>query len=139
MSADLQPLRDWLAAHPTPEERIAEWGGGEAGQRENGTPAMTLPYPDYTPTIVAFWAALEAAGWREVDTSDYMAVTDRWSGTNQIGQVMPKHLAAMDRATLLNFLRSIERSERFCDGTWVSHFENGFLHAAAVALTAAER
>jgi hypothetical protein len=133
----LQPLRDWLRAHPDPGERVAELRGGDAVVQPDGTRAVTFPHFAYSRAIDDFWTALDdVPGWSPEATGDYLAVTARWRERDGAGALDTAAFARMDRATLLHFLRWIDRGERFCDGHWASCFEQGFLHAAARALIA---
>lgn len=139
MSTALQALRDWLAAHPSPDEPVATWSGGER-RTQAGREVVSLPYPDYLPVIDTFWSALEGVpGWSPGQTGDYHAVVERWRAANAIDRIGVEHPARMDRATLLGFLRSIDRGERFCDGHWQDCFRGGLMHAAARALVAMDK
>lgn len=135
MTATLQPLRDWLAAHPDPGEAVASAGGGTlsivAGVRQ-----MIMPYPRYTQAMLDFWTALKAAGWDYPETRDYAGVVERWRQEHGVERIGAEHLAGMDRHTLFNLLRWYDRGERFSTGTWAGGWQTGIFHAAARALIA---
>jgi hypothetical protein len=128
---ELQPL------HPRREETVARTRGGDVTVGADGTRVITTPWPDYTRTIPDFWDALTGVpGWSHGNTQDYLGVVRRWRESEKLDTILPEHLERMDRATLLNFLRWIDRGERFCDGHWSSAFKGGLFHAAARALIA---
>lgn len=118
---DTQPLQRWLASHPDSDENVAAW------QAPNGG----LAFPDYTATITTFWDAVEALGW-PVATGDYIAVLAAWRKANG-GTLTIAQVGDLDRHTLFNALRAVQRSERFCDGAWEGAFRDGMLHALARA------
>lgn len=127
MSDELRPLREWLAAHPDPAERIATVAGGET----------VVPHPIYGRTTKAFWAAMKGVpGWTYQETGGYFDVTHRWLRAAGKRTVTPDDFTRMDRTTVLHFLRWIDRGERFCDGHWAGCLRQGLMHAAARALIA---
>ena len=134
--ADLQPLRDWLAAHPSEDEAIAEMRGGDVIHKEGGTREITMPWMAYTQAIPDFWTALKKAGWDHPETLDYAGVVDRWRQAHGVERIRAEHLAGMDRHMLFNLLRWHDRGERFSTGTWTSGWQAGIFHAAARALIA---
>ena len=136
MSGDLAPLRAWLAAHPSPDEPVAESRGGAVRIREDETRSVSLPYPHYSATIDTFWAAVEAAGFEVPDTREYAAVVANWQRARKLDTIEPEHIATMDRPTLFAVMRQVQRGERFCDGLWSAEFNHGTFHACARAVLA---
>lgn len=136
MNADFGPLRAWLAAHPSPDEPVGVYQSGPESRTEDGHRVISLGYFDYGPAIDELWTAIDATDWDATDTTDYLAVTTRWQESNGVERVGPADVTRMDRATLLNQLRWIQRGERFCDGHWAAEWQAGTIHAAARALLA---
>lgn len=123
---DTALLERWLADHPSTDEVVAEWRAPTGG----------MSFPAYSATIDDFWEAVEALGW-PVETRDYHAVLAAWRAEHaEVADV--EQIAAMDRHTLFNRLRSVQRSERFGDGNWEAAFRGGVMHALARALVAME-
>lgn len=133
--SDLRPLRDWLASHPSPDEPVATLHLGVPVSGE-GASVLGFPWHDYGPALPTFWEAVRATDWEAADTQDYMTIVDRWLGAAGADRLQPAHFARMDRATLYNALRWLDRGERFSDGLWARAFQDGLLHAAARALIA---
>ena len=122
---DTVPLQHWLAEHPSTDEVVARWQ----------SPEGRFAFPDYTPTIPTFWDAVDAGGW-PVDTLDYPTVMAAWRQAHG-SALRVEQVVGMDRHTLFNALRAVQRGERFCDGAWEA-FRNGVLHAMARAVIALE-
>jgi hypothetical protein len=118
---------------------VAELRGGAVTSLANGKKRMTMPWPAYTATIPAFWAAMKGVpGWTYEATGENFEVTHRWLRANGTRTVKPDDFARMDVATVLHFVRWIDRGEKFCDGHWQGFYKQGLFHAAARALLAAD-
>ena len=116
---DLGPLRAALAELPPPErDMIAD---------------RAFPFgTSYCRAIDAWWEAFAAAGFPGAGQHDYSTRIEAYCATHGIEDgIELRHVAAMDRDSLLNLLRLIQREERFCDGAWADWHRRGMFHAIA--------
>lgn len=115
---DLGPLRVMLAEQPAADRQII------AGR--------AFPFGTaYVPAIDRWWEAFRAAGFPDVGQQAYSERIEHYCAARSIDGIEPRHVPEMDRETVLNLLRLIQREERFCDGAWADWYRRGLFHAIA--------
>lgn len=133
---DIGPLRAVLAELPAPGEPITD-----------RRPYLKAEAPDqyviqgagYLPVMDRLWKAFRAAGFPVDGQYQYGRWVDDWVRDHPQPDPKwdiphPEQVAIMSREDCFNYLRFIQRQERFGDGLWAGAHEVGLFHALAERL-----